>query len=92
MGGQAEIVGVLAELSKNVGELTAQVREQIHTSNNTQTMVRQLGERLTKLEAKDQRREGAAGVVQMIFKSPLIGWIVGAAISAWAVLTGKVHV
>lgn len=82
----------VAELSKSVGELTGQVREQIHISTNTQQMVQALGVRLTKLEASDQRREGAVGIVQIILKSPLVGWIVGAAISAWAILTGKVHV
>lgn len=96
---QGELIRVIgefsrqvAEMSSKVGELTGQVREQIHTSNNTQMMVRELGDRLSKLEANDQRREGAVGVVQMILKSPLIGWLVGAGISAWAVLTGKVHI
>lgn len=88
----ADFARQVAELSKNVGELTAQVREQIHISNNTQAMVQALGERLRKLEDNDHRREGAAGIVQTILKSPLIGWLVGAAISAWAILTGKVQI
>lgn len=38
------------------------------------------------------RRDGATGVIQAILKSPALGWLVGAAITAWAVLTGRVHI
>lgn len=82
----------VAELSKNIGELTGQVREQIHIGNNNAAMLTSLGERMLKLEKANERREGAAGVVQAILKSPTLGWFVGAAITAWAILTGKVHV
>ena len=51
-----------------------------------------LPERVAALEAANERRDGAAGVFQMILKSPALGWLVGAAITAWAVLTGKAHV
>lgn len=43
------------------------------------------------LEADKNQREGATGMIGFVLKSPAIGWLVGAAISAWAVLTGKVH-
>jgi hypothetical protein len=44
------------------------------------------------LKAERNRREGASGIVSIILRSPALGWLVGAAITAWAVLTGKVHV
>jgi hypothetical protein len=47
--------------------------------------------RIKVLEETDNRQAGAAGIVQAILKSPLIGWLVGVVVSAWAVLTGKVH-
>jgi hypothetical protein len=48
--------------------------------------------RLTALETERNRRDGANGLLSMILKSPALGWLAGAAISAWAILTGKVHV
>lgn len=44
------------------------------------------------LKAARAQQAGAAGVVAAILKSPAIGWLVGAAITAWAVLTGRVHI
>lgn len=48
--------------------------------------------RLAALEADRNRRDGATGIVALILKSPALGWLAGAAISAWVILTGKVHV
>lgn len=48
--------------------------------------------RVTALEAERNRRDGASGMVGLVLKSPALGWLVGAAITAWAILTGKVHV
>ncbi len=43
------------------------------------------------LEAERYRNDGARGFGLALLKSPAIGWLVGAAISAWAILTGKVR-
>lgn len=48
--------------------------------------------RMTKLEAERERRDGAAGVLAMLLKSPALGWLVGAAVTGWAVLSGKLHI
>lgn len=56
------------------------------------TEIADIKTRLSLLEKTDNRREGAAGVVQVIMRSPALGWLVGAAITAWAILTGKVHI
>jgi hypothetical protein len=74
-----------------LGEIRGQLRELIHTGNNTSSKVDALGIRVAALEGEKDRREGASGVLTTILKSPLIGWLTGAAISAWAILTGKVH-
>lgn len=37
-------------------------------------------------------RKGASNLVQTLLKAPALGWLVGAAITAWAILTGKVNV
>lgn len=47
--------------------------------------------RITALELTGSRQAGATGVVQTILKSPMLGWLVGAAITAWAILNGKVR-
>src|SRR5690606_1637014 len=51
-----------------------------------------LGVRVSALEAAQNKREGAVGLTQVIMKSPALGWLVGAAITAWAVLTGRVDI
>lgn len=75
-----------------LGEIKGQLRELIHTSNNTSAKVDGLAVRVAALEGAENRREGAQGVLHTVMKSPLMGWMVGAAISVWAVLTGKVHI
>lgn len=75
-----------------LGQIQGQLRELIHSSNNNGQKLEALSSRVAALEAANDRRDGAAGVFQMIFKSPAIGWLAGAAISAWAMLTGKVHI
>lgn len=60
--------------------------ENIHASLNI------IGERLTALEAESLRRAGAMGITQVILKSPALGWLVGAAITAWAFITEKVTI
>ena len=74
-----------------LGEIRGQLRELIHTSNNTGMKLDALASRVAALEASDNRRQGASGVMAMIMKSPALGWLVGAAVTAWAILTGKVH-
>lgn len=75
-----------------LGQIQGQLRELIHSSNNNGQKIEALSVRVAAVEAANERRDGAAGVTQMILKSPAIGWLVGAAITAWAILTGKVHV
>ena len=48
--------------------------------------------RMADLEADRNRRDGAVGVVETIIKSPLIGWFVGLAITALAIVKGWVHI
>jgi hypothetical protein len=75
-----------------LGEIRGQLRELIHASNNNAMKLDAVVGRVAVLEARDQRREGAQGVVAAVMRSPALGWLVGAAISAWAILTGKVHI
>jgi hypothetical protein len=74
-----------------LGEIRGQLRELIHNSNNNAAKLDALSIRVAALEGEKNRREGASGLVHLVLKSPAIGWLVGAAITAWAVLTGKVQ-
>lgn len=88
---QPDVLSTLIEINGKLGELQGQVRELVHTANNTAQKVDALGLRVAALEAEQQRRIGASNFMALILKSPALGWLVGAAVTAWAVLTGKVH-
>jgi hypothetical protein len=61
-------------------------------SNQLDRTVKTQGDRIDALERDRDHREGATSVIGTIMKSPTLGWFVGAAITAWAILTGRVHV
>lgn len=98
-----------------LGEVRGQLRELIHTMNNTamkvdalakdvgslakvpeqvadnRAQIAALAARVNALESERDERRGATSVIGTILKSPALGWLVGAAITAWAILTGRVH-
>ena len=74
-----------------LGEIRGQLREIIHSTNNISQSVTALGLRVSALEAKDQRREGATGVVSAVLHSRTLGWVVGGATTLWAIVTGRLH-
>jgi len=74
-----------------LGEIRGQMRELIHSTNTTGMKIDALAARVSALEAEHNRRQGASNVLQTFLRSPALGWFVGAAVSAWAILTGKVH-
>lgn len=90
-----EMRGQLREVVHSMNNLSAKFdglsREVIGLSAMAAGFV-DLQARVKLLEEVHSRHEGATGVMDKILKSPAIGWLVGAAISAWAILTGKVHV
>lgn len=46
--------------------------------------------RVAQLEAANNRSEGAKGLGAAVLRSPVLAWVVSAAITAWAILTGRV--
>ena len=74
-----------------LGEIRGQMRELIHSTNATGMKIDALAARVSALEAEHHRRQGASNVLQTLLRSPMLGWFFGAAVSAWAILTGKVH-
>jgi hypothetical protein len=47
--------------------------------------------RVTALETERNKRDGATGVISALMRSPTLGWIVGALTTAWAIVTGRLH-
>lgn len=94
----------LHTLAVKVGEISGQLREVIHTTNNMAQKVDGLTERLLTaptaadfeklskrvdaLEAKEDRRDGATGLGAAILKSPVLGWAVGIVVAAIAAIKG----
>jgi hypothetical protein len=83
-----EVVHSMANLGMKVDGLTREVIGLATLASD----IGALKAKVEALEAERNRTEGAHGVVGTLLKSPALGWLVGAAISAWAVLTGKVHI
>lgn len=96
----------IQRMSETLGEVKGQLREVIHTMNNTAQKVDALAEkvilaaelparvtaldvRVVALETDRNRRDGATGIIGTILKSPAIGWLVGAALTVWALLSGS---
>ncbi len=90
-----EMRGQLRELVHSVNNLsmnmTALSREVIGLGPLAADIVDIKG-RLLAIEKIEQQRVGANGLAAVILKSPALGWLVGAAITAWAILTGKVSI
>src|SRR4051812_48264421 len=89
-----ELKGQMRELIHNVNNLTMKVdglAERVIGAADLPLKVKELEARVAALEASSQRHEGATGFADKLLKSPALGWLVGAVVSAWAILTGKVH-
>lgn len=86
---QGSFEGRISTVTKEIERsITAAVEKAIEPVNNE---VASMKSRIEALETAGHRQEGALGVVLAILKSPAIGWLVGAAITVWAILTGKVE-
>lgn len=86
---QGAFEGRISTVTKEIERsITAAVERAIEPVNNE---VASMKSRIEALETKGHRQEGALGVVLAILKSPAFGWLVGAALTVWALLTGKVQ-
>jgi hypothetical protein len=79
------------DVSYQLGQISGQLREIVHSLVNVQSTQSAMGLRLASLEASENRREGANGLMKMILKSPAIAWLAMLAATVWAALTGRLH-
>ncbi len=90
-----EMRGQLRELVHTVNNLSTKfdaLTREVVALGSMATELAELRIKVATLEAEANQNKGARSFGMMVLKSPAIGWLVGAAISAWAVLTGKVHI
>lgn len=78
--------GLSLDVAKQIAALEAKMTVRMEDSHSG------LAARLAILETEKHHRAGASSLALLILKSPAVGWLAGAAITAWAVLTGRVHV
>lgn len=84
-----------------LGKIEGQLREVIHNMNNQAMKVdalvslkdipddiREIKDRLTVLETDKHRKDGAVGFGASLFRSPLVGWLVGFGLALYAWLKG----
>jgi hypothetical protein len=87
-----EVRGQLRELIHNMKdqqqERSAIVR-QLTKLETVPDRLEAIERRLALLEVDKNRRDGLLGLGSWLLKTPLLGWVVGIAIAAWAFFTGK---
>jgi hypothetical protein len=89
-----ELKGQMRELIHNVNNMAMKLdglSEKVIGAQDLPAKVAEIDRRVTDLEIDKNRRDGAMGFGGWLLKSPLVGWLAMVALSAWAVLTGRVH-
>lgn len=89
--GQSESIRTLTEAMMNqqntLGDIVSRlVRIE---ANKVDSRVTALEAEIEQLKAERNQRAGMAKIAEWTFKSPLIGWLVGAAATVWFLLNGK---
>lgn len=89
--GQSDSIRALTESMMRQQEVLGEINERLIRieANKVDSRVAALEAEIEQLKAERNQRVGMARLVEMIFKSPLIGWIVGAAGLVWFMLNGK---
>lgn len=80
----AKFDAMRVDVAKEFATLDVKLTARIEATNAA------LSERIKFLEDAEMQRKGAVSVIHVILKSPALAWLVGAAITAWAVLDGKI--
>ena len=88
-----ELKGQMRELIHNVNNMTMKLEgltERVIADQHLPAKVAEIDRRVTELETDRNRRDGAMGFGGWLLKSPIVGWLVGAALTAWVLLKGKI--
>jgi len=87
-----EIKGQMRELVHTVNNMSMKMdglTEKVISAQELPGKVADLDRRVVLLETDMNRRAGAMGFGGWIINSPLVGWLVGAGVTVWVMLRGK---
>lgn len=87
-GELGEFRGQLRELIHNMNSISVKLDALASLNARNHDLpdqVSSLNSRVTALEAMEHRRDAALTIGQVILKSPLLGWMAGAAVTLWAI-------
>lgn len=88
-----EMRGQLREVVHGLNNLSSKVDGLSREVIGLGPLAAEIGElktRVAQLEAANNRSEGAKGLGAAVLRSPALAWVISAAVTAWAVLTGRV--
>ena len=87
-----QLAALETKLGNRVEEIERTLRAELVAQNiATEAKLTAANMRIAVLEQEKYRRDGASTVIASIMRSPTLGWMVGAAVTAWGLLSGKVH-
>lgn len=87
-----EVRGQLREIIHTMNNERAKqeiIAEKLAKLDGVPATLQDIQSRLSKLETERDRRDGANSILATLLKSPALGWLVGAAVAAWAFIEGK---
>jgi hypothetical protein len=87
-----EVRGQLREIIHNMNNQALKndaVAQQLAKLEGIPDRLDAIEARLVSLETDKHRRDGAMGFGGWLLKSPLIGWLAGLGLAAWAYLSGR---
>jgi len=87
-----EMKGQLRELIHNFNNMASKIdglTERVLGAKDLPDKIKALEDRVSKLEADKNRRDGAMGFGAWLIKSPAVAWFAALAFAAWSLLKGK---
>jgi hypothetical protein len=89
--GQSDSIRSMAEGLLRQQETLSDIVERLVRieSNKVDSRVTTLEAEVEQLKAERNQRVGMSRLIELIFKSPLVGWLVGAGTAVWFLLSGK---
>lgn len=88
---EVEAFRQIADGIKHLNTDMRDVRERLIRieSNQLDRTVKSHSDRIDALERDRDKKQGAEGVLLAVLKSPVVGWVVGVVIAAWAIVNGR---
>lgn len=82
-------IGEAVHATNNTAQKVDALAEKVASNTSLPGRVDDHEARISVLETDKDRRDGAMGFGGWLLKSPLVGWLVGMALTAWVLLRSK---